>query len=166
MKSAWLKRGTLALAILAVILLILILVRRRRKNKQTLPQFVPSGDFNGAQWPNPDDKQKCLSAFNQVDPGCQSNPISDRIACSDYPFFYCNGRLRASGDLDQGNCPYGSPIAYSANECNNPRTTRMDSAYLCGGTLDPCVDKNRSGMNCQAVAPSNPWGATNLCHPE
>lgn len=168
MKSPFIKVATIVLAVVAVVLLVVLLIRRRgeKTNLTNLPRFVPAGDFSGAKWPNPNDVQKCLDAFSQVDMTCQNNPLSDKIACSDYPFFYCNGALRGSGDLDQGNCPYGSPVAYSASECNNPRTTTMNSAYLCGGTLDPCVEKEKTRMDCSARAPPNPWGATNMCNPQ
>lgn len=119
--------------------------------------FVPVGN-SGGSWPNPDDQQKCLNAFAQVDMSCQSNPNSDTIACSDYPMFYCDGALRPSGDLDKGNCSYGSAIAYSSDDCTNPRTTLTNGSYLCGGNLGPCDVKI-----CKESAPQNPWGATNIC---
>ncbi len=167
MKQPWIKITTIVLAVLAVVLTILLLTKRCKCGEQyssNLPKFVPAGD-SGGKWSNSDDQQKCLTAFQNVDMTCQSNPNSDKIACSDFPMFFCNGELRASGDMNYGNCPYGSAVAYSADECSNPRTVRMDGSYLCGGLLDPCVDKEKTGMNCKAPAPPNQWNATNVCHP-
>jgi hypothetical protein len=129
-----------------------------------VPTFVPSGD-PGGKWANPDDEQSCKAAFAQVDMVCQTNPMSDKIACSDYPMFYCDGQLRSSGDLDGGNCSYGAAVAYSAAECSNPRRASSNGGYLCGGSLDPCVAKAGTGILCTTPAPANPWGATNICYP-
>lgn len=126
-------------------------------------KFVPSGS-SGGSWPSPDDVGKCQSAFGGVDATCQANPNSDKIACSDYPMVYCDGALQASGDMNFGGCVTGA-VAYNIAECSAPRTVSDNGAYLCGGNVDPCVDKEKTGMNCKAPAPPNPWGATNICYP-
>jgi len=125
--------------------------------------FVPVGTPGGS-WPNPNDKQNCQNAFSQVDMSCQSNPNSDKVACSDYPVVYCDGSLQSSGDLNFGGC-ISNAVAYSSDECISPRTVASNGAYLCGGNLDPCVEKEKTGMNCSSLAPLNIWNATNVCYP-